>query len=55
MIVRSTVRRSGLSMLEVVMTAAVCVPAASALYFLYEKVMNHYFFMLGNSVGCPYL
>jgi hypothetical protein len=53
MIVRSNVRRPGLSMLEVVATAAVCIPGAAALYWLYEKVMNHYFFMLGSSVGMP--
>lgn len=49
------VRRAGLATLEVVMTAGICMPAASAFYFLYEKVLNHYCFMVTNSVGMPLL
>jgi len=39
--------------LEVVMTAAVCIPGAAMMYYLYESVMNNYAFMLGGSLGMP--
>jgi hypothetical protein len=46
-------REHGLVALEIVMTAAVCVPASAMLYILYEAMMNHYGFLVGVSVGMP--
>lgn len=55
MMKRLRARRPGLAAIEIVMTAGVCIPAASAFYFVYEMVLNHYFFMVGNAVGMPIL
>jgi len=52
---RTRAKRLGVAAIEVVMTTALCVPAAATLYFLYEMVMNHYFFFLGNALGCPFM
>lgn len=47
--------RTGLATLEVVLTAGVCIPAAAAVYLLYETLVDYYFFLVGSAVGCPYL
>jgi len=52
-VARSRFRRHGMVALEVVMTAAVCIPGAAMMYYLYESVMNNYAFMLGGSLGMP--
>jgi hypothetical protein len=41
--------------LEVVMTTALCVPAAAALYLLVEQALDEFLFLLSNAVGAPYL
>lgn len=48
-------RRSAMATFEVVLTAGVCIPAAAAVYLVLEMVVNHYFFMLGNAIGCPFM
>src|SRR5262245_16917151 len=53
---RRTARsRPGLSALEVVMTTGALLPLAALFYWMLERAVEHYFFLLGNSVGSPYL
>ena len=47
--------RPGMSAIEVVLTTAVLLPLAAFLYWLLERASEHYFFLLGNAVGSPYL
>ena len=51
---RAAPRRPGLSALEVVLTTGVMVPIAAFLYWMLERVIDHYFFLLGNAVGWPF-
>lgn len=47
-------RRGGVAALEVVLVLGVSFPMAAALYWLFEKGVEHFFFALGNMVGWPY-
>jgi hypothetical protein len=48
-------KREGMTALEVVMTTAVCVPAAAVLYLMGERVLDAFLFLLANAVGSPYM
>jgi hypothetical protein len=53
---RRTARsRPGLSALEVVMTTGALLPLAALFYWMMERAVEHFFFLLGNAVGSPYL
>lgn len=48
-------KRLGMVTLEVVMTTAVCLPAAAMLYLMAEHALDTFLFLLLNAVGMPYL
>ena len=52
---RSVWRRRGMATLEVVLILGVSFPTAVAIYWLFERGVEHFFFALGNLVGLPYL
>lgn len=47
-------RRGGMAALEVVLILGVSFPTAVAIYWLFERGIEHFFFALGNIVGSPY-
>ena len=47
-------RRGAMVALEVVMTLGVSFPTAVAIYWLFERGVEHFFFALGTMVGWPY-
>jgi len=41
--------------LEVVLTTGLTLPMAAALYFILERTLDRFFFLVSNAVGWPFL
>ncbi len=52
---RRNLRRKGLSALEVVMATAIGLPIAGFIYWTTERLLDQFWFLLGNAVGWPLL
>lgn len=48
-------RSLGMAALEVVLTTGLTLPMAAALYFILERTLDRFFFLVSNAVGWPFM
>lgn len=48
-------RRPAMAALEVVLVTGIGLPIAAFIYFTFERVLDQFWFALGNAVGIPFM